>query len=150
MKKMALMSAICITVVAITTGIVLTAAQKVDLVPCPYNYLGPTFPPGGAFVIFNNGDEGDYNLEVRVSLKAVEPYTAYDIHLFVDGSYYGFLGTVSTNKKGNTNLQQNALLSEGGHILAIDITKFESGLDVYETPGIHEPPPGQGTYMIFK
>jgi hypothetical protein len=146
MRKMALILAICVTILPMTAGIALPAAQKVELIACPQNYPESPFPPGTVFVIFNNPDEGEYNLSVGVSLKKVEPNTPYDIHLFADGSYFMFLGTVLTNTKGNASLHTSGLIGKEGHILAIDITESESPYDVYETPGLHE---GQGSYLIF-
>jgi hypothetical protein len=122
----------------------------VDLVPCPINYPDPAnVPPGGGFVVFNNSSGDCHNLEVTVSLKGVEPKTAYDIYLFVDGSWHNGAkaGTITTNKRGNANFHMNTLVAGGERILAIDITKEGSMADVYETPDIHS---GGGTAMTFK
>jgi len=150
MKKKAVGLIVCMTILAMTPTLVLAAAQKVDLVPCPINYPNPDdLPPGGGFVIFNNPAGEDHNLVVTVSLKKVEPKTEYDIYLFVDGAWYdgAKVGTIKTNVMGNANFHMNGLLTEGEHVLALDITKKGSLADVYETPGIHQ---GQGTLMVFE
>jgi len=137
-------------ILAMTPALVLAAAQKVDLVPCPINYPNPeALPPGGGFVIFNNPVGEDHNLLVTVSVKKVQPKTEYDIYLFVDDEWYNGakLGTVKTNVMGNANFHIKGMLPEGEHVLALDITKKGSGADVYETPGIHEL---QGTLMVFE
>lgn len=144
---------ICLgAVVLCVAGLAVAKAVKVELVPCPINYPDPeNLPPGGGFVIFNDSAGAGHNLELTVSLKGVEPDTAYDIYLFVDGGWYAGekAGTVTTNKRGNANFHMNALIEEGEHTLAIDVTKEGSGSDVYETPGIHDKPMG-GTVMTFK
>ncbi len=150
MKKLAVGLLACMVVLAVTSTLVLAAAQKVELVACPFNYPDPeALPPGGGFVIFNNSAGENHNLEMTVSLKGLEPKTEYDIYLFVDGAWFdgAKAGTVTTNGKGNVNFHLNALLGAGEHVLALDVTKAESSADVFETPGIHE---GQGTLLIFE
>jgi len=150
MKKTAVGLVFFMAMLAMTSGAVLAAAQKVVLVPCPINYPGPNFPPGGGFVIFNNPKGADHNLEVTVSLKGVTPSTEYDIYLFIDQGGTGEkIGTLKTNPKGNANFHINGLLEEGTHVLAIDITLKGSGADVYETSGIHDVPM-EGPSMTFK
>lgn len=150
MKRITVGLVVCMAMLVMTSALVLAAAQKVDLVPCPINYPGPDgLPPGRGFVIFNNPAGEDHNLVVTVSLKGVEPKTEYDIYLFVDGVWYdgAKVGTIKTNTKGNANFHMEGILLEGSHILALDVTKEGSLADVYETPGIHQ---GQGTLMIFE
>jgi len=150
MKKTAVGLVFFMAMVALTAGAVLAAAQKVDLVPCPINFpSGTEPPPGGGFVIFNNPRGTNHNLEVTVSLKAVEPNTSYDIYVFVDGTWFNGakVGTIKTNPRGNANFHLDALLNEGDHVLALDVTETGSTNDVYETPGIHQ---DQGTLMVFE
>ncbi len=139
-----------VMILGLTVALALAAAQKVTLVPCPVNFpAGTEPPPGGGFVIFNNPRGADHDLDVTVSLKAVEPNTSYNIYVFVDGAQLNGAkaGTVDTNPRGNANFHLNGLLSKGEHVLALDVTKAGSESDVYETPGIHE---GEGTLMIFQ
>jgi hypothetical protein len=149
MKKVAIALVLYMATFAMQAMPVLAEAQKVDLVPCVrwYNNF-PSQPPGGGFVIFNNGAEDSHNLEVTISLKDVEPNTTYMVVLFVDNGWY--VGqtpdTITTNGRGNANYHLNATLTKGTHILAIDVARPGTGQDVYETPGIHE---GQGTVMTF-
>lgn len=154
MKRIAIALVTCVVIVSMTAAPVLAAAQKVELEECPLNYpnceVDPaTCPPGGGFVIYNNPAGEGHNLELTVSLKGVEPNTAYDIYFFVDGVWYdgAKIATVITNPKGNANFHISGLLSEGQHVLAIDVTKEGSFADVYETPGIHA---NQGTLMTFE
>jgi hypothetical protein len=123
--------------------------HEIALVPCPQNYPGPDFPPGGGFAIFNSSVGGNHNLEVTVSLKGVEPNAAYDIYWFVDNKWHAGkkFGTVTTNTNGNASFKMNGLLGKGKHILGIDVTKAESLSDIYETPGIHN---GEGTVMLLE
>ena len=152
MKKIGVGFAVGIAILAMISGIVFAAAQKVNLVPCPVNYPpGIPPPPGGGFAIFNNPKGESHNLEVTVSLKGVMPKTQYDIYLFVDDGVTGGrkIGTVKTNPKGNANFHMNGSLEEGTHVLAVDVTLAGSGSDVYETPGIHETPM-EGPSMNFE
>jgi hypothetical protein len=143
MKKILLLTIALVLIPAL----VFAAAQKVELVACPSNY--PSGLSGGGFVIFNNSAGEKHNLEMVVSLKRVEPKTKYDIYLFVDGVWFkgAKVGSVTTNPAGNVNFQFNALLEEGSHVLALDVTKEGLFDDVFETPGIHV---GQGTLLIFE
>lgn len=150
MKKLAIATVLSLLLVAVICVPAMAAAQKVDLVTCPINYPDPANqPPGGGFVVFNNPSNPSQNLVVTVALKGVEPNTAYDIYLFVDGSWYGTgpVDTVTTNKKGNANFHMNGVLPTGQHTLAIDVVYQGSGKDIYETPGIHA---NLGTVMTFK
>jgi hypothetical protein len=150
MKKLVVGLLACVAVLAVTSALVLAAAQKVELVACPINYPAPdSLPPGHGFVIFNNPAGENHNLEMTISLKGLEPNTEYDLYLFVDGAWFNGAkaGTVTTNRKGNANFHVNALLDEGEYVLGLDVTKKDSFSDVFETPGIHE---GQGTLMIFE
>ena len=127
--------------------------QEVALVPCPINYpAGSPQPPGGGFVIFNNSNGVDHNLELTASLTKIAPNTEYDLYLYVDNndSPYEKLGTVLTNKAGNATFHQNLLLPvipQGQtRYLSFNVTKKGSGRDIYETPGIHD---AKGTVLYF-
>jgi hypothetical protein len=147
MKKLVFIIVTGMVLVGLMAAPVIAAAQKVDLVKCPYNYPGQTSPPGGAFVIFNNS-AGPNNLELTVALKGVLPNTEYDIYLGVDTwGTPGKIGTITTNNKGNANFHMNRMVTAGTHTLALDITLKGSGADIYETPGIHN---GGGTVLTFK
>ncbi len=151
MKKILKAMLICMAVAVIVSGFLWAAAQKSELIPCPINYpeRSPA-PPGGGFVIFNNPSSANHNLEMVVSLKKVEPNTAYDIYLFVDQGVTGeLLGTITTNKQGNANFQAKGSLERGTHVLALDVTLHGSGSDIYETSGIHDAPM-EGVSMNFK
>ncbi len=141
----------CVATFALASAFLWGAAQKSELIPCPINYpAGSTVPPGGGFVIFNNPADANHNLEMVVSLKKVEPNTAYDIYLFVDQGVTGEkLGTITTNKQGNANFHAKGSLEPGTHVLALDVTLQGSGADVYETSGIHDVPM-EGPSMTFK
>jgi hypothetical protein len=126
------------------------AGTKVNLIPCPKNYLpGSTPPPGGGFVTFNNPYRLNVTLDVTVSLNGVEPETSYDIYVFVDHLWLGGAkaGTIETNPEGNGSFRLNALVPKGRHTLALGVTKSGSRRDVYDTPGLEE---GQGTVMVFR
>jgi hypothetical protein len=148
MKRQVVVVATVLALVALIVVPVIAAAQKAGLVPCPINYPGPTLPPGGGFVVFNNS-AGPNNLEMTLSLKGVSPNADYDIYVFVDGAWLGGdkVGTVTTNKQGNANLHLNAAVSTGSHVLNVDVTSAGSFADVYELPGIHT---GDGVTMDFK
>jgi len=142
--------ALALAIVALIAVPVLAAAQKVNLVPCPYNYgPGVTPPPGGGFVIFNNS-AGAKNLQMTISLKGLQPKTSYDIYLGVDAwGTPGKVGTVRTNVQGNANFHLNTAVARGTHVLNVDITLAGSGADVFELPGIHDSPMG-GVTLKFK
>jgi len=155
MKKAMLLTAVAaLLVTLVAVPVVMAAAQKVNLVPCPSNYPGPgpepkPFPPGGGFVVFNNS-AGPNNLVMTVALKGVLPKTAYDIYLGVDSwGTPGKVGTVKTNGQGNANFHLNTAVASGTHTLNIDVVLKDSGSDIYELPGIHDSPMG-GVTMTFK
>ena len=148
MKKVVLLTTVvALLVCLVAVPVVMAAAQKANLVPCPINYP-TTPPPGGGFVVFNNS-AGPDNLEMTVALKGVKPNTDYDIYIFVDGAWLNgaLSGTVTSNEQGNANFHLNTAVTSGTHTLNIDVTLKGSGLDVYELPGIHI---GGGVTMTFK
>jgi hypothetical protein len=142
--------ALALALVALLAVPVMAAAQKVTLVPCPFNYgSGETPPPGSVFVIFNNS-AGAKNLQITVSLKRALPNTEYDIYLGVDNwGTPGKIGTVKTNRQGNGNFHLNTKVARGTRVLNVDITLAGSDADIYELPGIHDTPMG-GVTMNFK
>lgn len=149
-KAMLLTTVTALLVTLVAVPVVMAAAQKVNLVPCPLNYpTGSTPPPGGVFVVFNNS-AGPNNLVMTVALKGVTPKTAYDIYLGVDSwGTPGKVGTVTTNGQGNANFHLNTAVASGTHTLNIDVVLKGSSADIYELPGIHDSPMG-GVTMTFK
>ena len=94
MKKLLIALAICLVVVGIMGGPVLAKAQKV-----PLNPIGTD--SGGGFVVFND-TSGPNNVQLQMSLKGAEPEAVYDVIVHMNGKDT-FVGTVTTNKKGNAN-----------------------------------------------
>ena len=124
---------------------------KVDLIPCPYNYPGPNYPPGDVFVIFYNSLGAGYNFEMIVSLIGVEPTTEYDIHLSVTdtgGWSPNKVGTFESDGSGDYIFYMSGLLAPGEHTLGVVITKKGNWADIYETLGVHYPYVGDPV-MIF-
>jgi hypothetical protein len=124
---------------------------KVALIPCPYNYPGPNYPPGEVFVIFYNSLGTGYNFEMVVSLIGVEPNTEYDIHLSVTdagGWSPNKVGTIESDGSGNYIFYMSGLLAPGSHVLGVVITLKDSGSDIYETLGVH-PPYASDPVMTF-
>ena len=71
--------------------------------------------PGGGFVVFN-GPAGNNQFVCELSLKGVEPNTAYDVYLDIPplGVFGWLIATITTNAAGNANLHHNCPNSDTG------------------------------------
>ena len=123
--------------------------RTADLIPCPLNYPGPIYPPGGGYVIFQDLG-GTNNLGVTVVLEDVLPSTEYDIYLGVDTwGIPGKIGTIMTDAGGDYTFSASVPVSSGTHTLNIDIVLKGTGADIYELPDIHDVPIMGGISMTF-
>ena len=94
MKKILIAMVICLTLIALISGSVLAAAQKV-----PLNKIGND--DGSGFVIFNE-TSGPNNVQVQMSLKGAMANADYDVIIQIRGSDT-YVGTITTNTRGNAN-----------------------------------------------
>ena len=99
--------ALAVATLALIAVPALAQAQKVDLVKAD-----PSLP-GGGYVVFN-GPAGNNQFECELSLKGVEPKTAYDVYLDIStlGVYGWLIGTITTSAAGNANLHHNCPISD--------------------------------------